>query len=49
VPENTTNIFFKNYGWYTLEPGTVVKFSITSDDCPLFVNACPAILDLDAA
>lgn len=49
TPENATNLFFKSYGWYTLEPGTVVKFSITSDDCPLFVNACPAILDLDAA
>ena len=40
---------YMNYGWYPLEPGSVVKFSITKDDSPLFVNACPAILDLDAA
>lgn len=40
---------FLNYGWYPLEPGSVVKFSLTADDSPLFVNACPAILDLDAA
>ena len=40
---------YMNYGWYTLEPGSVIKFSITKDDSPLFVNACPAILDLDAA
>jgi hypothetical protein len=38
-----------SYGWYPLELGSTVKFSITKDDCPLFVNACPAILDLDAA
>jgi hypothetical protein len=38
-----------NYGWYPLEPGSVVKFSLTKDDAPLFVNACPAILDLHAA
>ena len=49
VAENPSSLFFKNYGWYTLEPGSVVKFSVTKDDAPLFVNACPAILDLDAA
>lgn len=40
---------FLNYGWYTLTPGSVIKFSMTKDDSPMFVNACPAILDLDAA
>ena len=40
---------YMNYGWYPLEPGSVIKFSLTKDDAPLFVNACPAILDLDAA
>ena len=40
---------FMNYGWYTLTPGSVVRFSVTPDESPLFVNACPAILDLDAA
>jgi hypothetical protein len=39
----------RSYGWFPLEPGSVTKFSITKDDSPLFVNACPAILDLDAA
>ena len=49
VPENESGVFFRGYGWYPLTPGSVVKFSITQDDAPLFVNACPAILDLDAA
>ena len=49
-PEGETyNNGFMNYGWYPLEPGSVIKFSLTKDDAPLFVNACPAILDLDAA
>lgn len=43
-------------GWYALEPGSAVKFSMTGngvgcsgDDIPLFINAVPSILDLDAA
>jgi len=36
-------------GWYLLEPGSVIKFCFNNGDLPLFVNACPAILDLDAA
>lgn len=36
-------------GWYLLEPGSVIKFCFNNNDLPLFVNACPAILDLDAA
>lgn len=50
VPENANSYYcYNRYGWYPLEPGSVVKFSVTNDDSPLFVNACPAILDLDAA
>lgn len=36
-------------GWYLLEPGQAIKFSFNNGDIPLFINACPAILDLDAA
>ena len=39
----------RNNGWFTLTPGSVVKFSLTKDDSPLFISACPSILDLDAA
>ena len=35
--------------WYTLEPGSAVKFCFNNSDQPLFINAIPAILDLDAA
>ena len=38
-----------NCGWYLLEPGNVIKFNFNNGDVPLFVNSCPAILDLDAA
>ena len=36
-------------GWYLLEPGNVIKFNFNNSDIPMFVNMCPAILDLDAA
>lgn len=35
--------------WYTLEPGSAVKFCFNNGDQPLFINAIPAILDLDAS
>lgn len=35
--------------WYLLDPGATIKFSMGLNDCPMFVNAIPAILDLDAA
>ena len=35
--------------WYLLEPGSAVKFNFNGNDVPMFVNAIPAILDLDAA
>ena len=38
------------YGyWYLLDPDSTVKFSFNNGDKPLFVNAIPDILDLDAA
>ena len=36
-------------GWYLLDPKKTVKFNLNNNDIPLFVNAIPAILDLDAA
>ena len=38
-----------NRGWYLLDPEKTLKFSLNNNDIPLFVNAIPAILDLDAA
>lgn len=35
--------------WYLLEPENTVKFNLNKSDTPMFVNAIPAILDLDAA
>ena len=39
----------KSYGWYLLDPAKTVKFNINGSDLPIFINALPAILDLDAA
>lgn len=36
-------------GWYLLDPENTIKFNFNNGDMPLFVNAIPAILDLDAA
>ena len=36
-------------GWYLLDPASVVKFNFNDSDMPVFVNAIPTILDLDAA
>ena len=35
--------------WYTLEPGSAIKFSLNNLDIPVFVNAIPALIDLDEA
>ncbi len=35
--------------WYLLDPSSTVKFSLNDADRPMFINAIPAILDLDAA
>ena len=36
-------------GWYLLDPNSTVKFNFNGSDIPVFVNAIPALLDLDAA
>ena len=35
--------------WYLLDPENTVKFNYNGSDVPAFVNAIPALLDLDAA
>ena len=35
--------------WYPLDKGTAIKFDFGNGDIPLFANAIPALLDLDAA
>lgn len=36
-------------GWYLLDPECAFKFNVNNNDLPMFANAIPAILDLDAA
>lgn len=38
-----------SYGWYLLDPAKAIKFNINGSDMPIFINALPAILDLDSA
>ena len=35
--------------WYLLDPEKTVKFNFNNSDVPMFVNAIPNLLDLDAA
>ena len=35
--------------WYPLDPASAIKFCFPNGDQPMFINAIPAILDLDAA
>lgn len=35
--------------WYLLDPNNTVKFNFNNSDIPMFVNAIPNLLDLDAA
>ena len=35
--------------WYMLEPECTVKFNFNNSDTPMFINAIPSIIDLDAA
>ena len=44
-PDNGDN----SQGWYLLDPESTVKFNFNNSDTPIFVNAVPALLDLDAA
>ena len=53
IPEGQS-IFNRDSGWWMLEPERTVKFNLSNGgngtvDFPLFINAIPAILDLDAA
>ena len=53
IPEGK-GLFDRDSGWWMLEPQKTVKFSFSNGgngavDIPLFINAIPAILDLDAA
>ena len=41
--------FGDSYGWYLLDPNYAVKFNFNGSDIPLFINAIPTIIDLDAA
>jgi hypothetical protein len=36
-------------GWYLLDPECAIKFSFNNGDTPWFINAVPAIIDLDTA
>ena len=36
-------------GWYLLDHANTVKFNFNGSDIPLFINAIPSIIDLDAA
>lgn len=41
---------FDEWGsWYLLDPGSAVKLSLGGADLPIFANAIPSIIDLDAA
>ena len=51
---NGKNLFDRDSGWWTLEPKNTIKFNLSNGgngmcDLPLFINAIPSILDLDAA
>lgn len=35
--------------WYTLAPGSAIKFDFGNGDIPLFASAIPSLLDLEAA
>jgi hypothetical protein len=44
------NLRYYDYGgWYMLDPASTVKFNFNNNDVPMFINAIPALLDLDAA
>ena len=54
LPDSSSCWMDRDSGWWLLDPEKTVKFSFSNGgfggaDLPLFVNAIPAILDLDAA
>lgn len=40
---------FTEKGWFVLDPQSTVKLNFNNNDLPVFVNAIPNLLDLDAA
>lgn len=34
-------------GWYTLNPGTAIKFNINNSDIPIFMSVIPALIQLE--
>ena len=49
VPDMGGSTSREEFGWYLLDPESTVKFDFNNGDVPMFVNAIPALLDLDAA
>ena len=45
----TSSIYDQGQGWCLLDPNNAIKFNFNGSDIPLFINAIPALLDLDAA
>lgn len=41
--------YYKRGCWFALQPGSAVKFSITKNDTPFFINTVPALIDLSIA
>lgn len=51
---SSDGVYNSLYGWYQLDPNNTAKFNFSNGtaggpDIPLFINAIPAIIDLDAA
>lgn len=47
LPTEVNNNFSSwNDGWYTLEPGSAIKFHLNDSDIPVFVNVIPSLIDL---
>ena len=42
-------VTFTDDSWYVLDIDRAIKFDMNNNDIPLLVNACPAIIDLEAA
>ena len=47
--DNTNGTYQGKQGWYLLDPNSTIKFNINGSDIPIFLNAIPTIIDLDAA
>ena len=49
LTDDTVSSWGGAQGWYLLDPESTVKFGFNNGDMPLFANAIPALIDLDAA